>query len=115
MSRETPLNTTTRPQRSAHTERPGATARDFFNLNKSQADRELYKQVEDCLISICKDLDRGQLHGDAALSSVLNIDDTEFRLFVHQLEDQFCLFIPERDYHQLTHLDAVAAYIRARL
>lgn len=115
MSRDSSLTNSGHPKKAARIDKPGVTARDFLSPITNQAERDLFKQVEDCLLTICRDLDRSHLHGDAALTSVLNIDETEFRLFIHQLEDQFCLFIPERDYPQLTHLDAITAYIGVRL
>jgi hypothetical protein len=94
---------------------PQMTVQDFLVHSQDKKMRLLVKQIEDCLLSICQNIDRSHLHGDAALTSVMKIDDTEFRLFMHQLEDQFCLFIPARDYSQLTHLDAIATYIANRL
>jgi len=77
--------------------------------------QEIRAGVIDTLLGIAPEVEADQLIAGKALRSQVDLDSMDWLNFILGLHQRFHMDIPEADYAMLTTLDAVVAYLEARL
>ncbi len=72
-------------------------------------------QALEILLTIAPELEPETLRPDRPLRQQVELDSVDWLNFVIALHKAFAVDIPETDYRQLTTLDAIVAYLAARV
>lgn len=78
-------------------------------------EKELRRKVIDNLISIAPELDPATLQPDELLRKQVDLDSFDWLRFLLALHEQLAVDIPEADYHQLTTLNRLIAYLNSKI
>ena len=76
---------------------------------------ELKSQVLGILATIAPELEAGELRGDKALRSQVDLDSMDWLNFLVALHERLKVEIPESDYAKLVTLDDLLAYLKGKL
>ena len=78
-------------------------------------ERALRQKVIDNLTAIAPEVDPATLKPDQSLRNQVDLDSFDWLRFLLALHEQLGVEIPESDYDQLSTLDRLVAYVRAKL
>lgn len=76
---------------------------------------ELRQKVIDNLVSIAPELDPEALEPDNPLRSQVDLDSFDWLRYLVALHEALGVEIPESDYHQLTTLNRLIAYLSSKI
>ena len=71
--------------------------------------------IVETLAGIAPEIDAGELIAAKPLRNQVDLDSMDWLNVIIGLHQRFAVDIPEADYAQLTSLDAIVAYLAARL
>lgn len=71
--------------------------------------------IIETLAGIAPEIDAGELIAAKPLRNQVDLDSMDWLNVIIGLHQRFAVDIPEADYAQLTSLDAIVAYLAARL
>lgn len=71
--------------------------------------------IIETLAGIAPEIDAGELIAAKPLRNQVDLDAMDWLYVIIGLHQRFAVDIPEADYAQLTSLDAIVAYLAARL
>ncbi|RTR01107.1 acyl carrier protein [Halomonas nitroreducens] len=69
----------------------------------------------DCILSVAPEAEIDRLRHDRPWREQLEVDSFDFLNVLVALETRLGVSVPEGDYHELTTLDGLVAYLEARL
>ncbi len=78
-------------------------------------ENELRQKVIDNLVSIAPELDPATLEPDKPLRSQVDLDSFDWLRYLVALHEALGVEIPESDYHQLTTLNRLIAYLNSKI